>query len=65
MADKDIVRVLRLIEYVGERAWVEDQVERSVRRLNLEPKGYITGTTIGDFPETLGRIFPIEPHDGD
>ena len=50
----DIVRVLRVIEYVGERADVEKQVAQSVHG---EKRGWgnciIKAATIGLYPEIL------------
>lgn len=47
------VRVLRLIEYSGEREWVEDQVRKSIHgRVDL-PRGTITAVTLQEFPEVL------------
>ena len=59
---KDIVRVLRLVEYVGPRDLVEEQVKRSIhgtRIGRLARSGHpdevvrITATTIGEFPQNL------------
>ena len=54
MMMKDIVRVLRVIEYVGSREWVETQVKGS---LHGERKGIgdviIKAATIGTYPEIL------------
>lgn len=51
----DIVRVLRIVEYTGERAAVEAQIERSLR---LGTHKYLPHVTIriacvGDYPEIL------------
>lgn len=53
----DIVRVLRVIEYVGPRDKVERQVARSIHGTLVvpgTPEGIsITGATVGDYPERL------------
>lgn len=51
----DIVRVFRIIEYVGPRMWVEDAVRRSVSFRAFETNKYIQGVTLGTFPEILAR----------
>lgn len=51
MADK--VRVTRLIQYVGDRDWVEDQLRRSIQGSKVLPKGIITVATLDDFPGYL------------
>jgi len=54
-ARPDIVRVLRLVEYVGQRHLVEQTVARSIH--GTWPKTdaglRITAVTIGEFPESL------------
>lgn len=42
----DVVRVLRIVEYVGERAWVEDQVARSIHGVKKLRHGEIRVATI-------------------
>jgi hypothetical protein len=53
----DIVRVLRIIEYVGPRNWVEATVAGSIhgeRQVTLDGKlGWIRAATIGTYPEIL------------
>lgn len=57
---EDNVRVLRLVEYVGPRSAVEEQVRRSIhgeRHLWLG-KGegiVIRAVTLGEFPEIMSR----------
>lgn len=58
----EIVRVLRLIEYVGPRDLVEEIVGNSLhgtREIPKRGKGVVgvrlTGVTIGEFPEVLGK----------
>ena len=48
----NIVRVLRIIEYVGEREWVEKTVANSVRFKHVG-KGFIQGATLSAYPEIL------------
>lgn len=64
----EIVRVLRLLEYVGERTWVEDTLERSGVPLNgTSPNwgrncsGYIRSGMIGNFPEVVQNVFATHP----
>jgi hypothetical protein len=49
------VRVLRIVEYVGTREWVEDVVSRSIhgRRYFGGSGNYIGGTTLGEFPSEV------------
>ena len=60
----DIVRVLRLVQYVGPRVLVEEQVHSSIHGTRLVMAGrakdtgltlgvLVTAVTIGEFPETL------------
>jgi hypothetical protein len=58
----DIVRVLRIIEYVGPRDQVEETIARSIHGTLETPRGSrsldtprmkITAVTIGDYPEIL------------
>lgn len=57
----DIVRVIRILEYVGEREWVEMTLERSIQgtfhvpgkaKVNLN---IIKAVTLGSFPEIIAR----------
>lgn len=53
------VRILRIIEYRGPREWVEDTVRRSIQGTKvLENGAFITGTTLGEFPEL---VHPTDP----
>jgi hypothetical protein len=47
------VRVLRLIQFQGDRDWVESQLLKSIHGTVILPKGKITVVTIGEFPETI------------
>jgi hypothetical protein len=49
----EIVTVLRLIRYTGERRAVEDAVQRSVHGAKMLPYLTITAVTLSDFPEIV------------
>jgi hypothetical protein len=54
----DIVRVLRIVEYIGPREWVEKTIARSIHGTRFCDKynGFeskISAATIGEFPEIL------------
>ena len=60
--NSEVVRVLRVVEYVGDREWVEWQVAHSIQgekevdsTLSNNPhgKGIIKAATIGIYPEIL------------
>ncbi len=52
----DKVRVLRIVEYVGDRDRVEDLVRRSVHGTR-EMRGLtVRAVTIGEYPEILERL---------
>lgn len=52
----EIVRVLRVIEYIGPRGWVEDIVSRSIQGTKKIGKDtFIRGATIGNYPEILNQ----------
>jgi hypothetical protein len=57
--NKEIVRVLRVIEYVGDREWVEDTLKRGAVPANGEKVvsdiNSIKSATIGQYPEVLNR----------
>ena len=66
MSADEIVRVLRIIEYVGPRAQVEATVARSIhgtlhvgtsgrRAEDLGTGMRITAATLGEYPEVLER----------
>lgn len=50
---QDIVRVLRVIEYVGPRESVEHQVNNSIHGERKYRDVTIRATTIGTYPEIL------------
>jgi hypothetical protein len=59
---KEIVRVLRILEYVGERDWVEETLARGSVPANGTSAKH-TGTTniiksaiIDQFPEVLNKV---------
>lgn len=52
----DLVRVLRLIEYIGPRDEVEEQLQKSIKTgemRRVHNKVVVRATTIGDYPEVL------------
>lgn len=50
----DTIRILRVIEYVGPRGVVEDQVARSLHGQKSLPNGVvIRAATVGAYPEIL------------
>lgn len=50
----DIIRVLRVLEYVGERSEVENTIKRSIKGTQIiNTKLTINAATIGDFAEVL------------
>jgi len=51
----DIVRVLRVIEYEGERAWVESTVRGSIHGEMVIDGGVIRAVTVNEFPIQLVR----------
>lgn len=67
MSDKkpqDIVRVLRIIEYVGPRDIVEKTVAQSIHGTKTVPSRdgdrlVIRAATIGTFPEILDKDDPV------
>lgn len=51
---QDIVRVLRVIEYVGPRSWVEKTIANSIHGTkDVGMGGKISAATIGAYPEIL------------
>lgn len=51
---EDIVRVLRVIEYVGPRAKIEQQIARSINGpVNFGNGVIIRCATVGQYPEIL------------
>lgn len=66
---EDQVRVMRVLEYVGDRSWVEDQVNRSIQGerffIGVKGSGVIRAATIGSYPEILETASPPSPDDRD
>lgn len=59
----DTIRVLRVIEYIGPRKAVEEQVRKSIhgeRRIDYGSKGevLIRAATVNEFPDILDNIQP-------
>lgn len=53
----DIVRVLRVYEFIGPRDLVEQQVSRSLKGTKILPNGMaIRSATVGDYPEILADM---------
>lgn len=60
MSDK--IRILRLIEYVGPRTAVEEQVSRSLHSVKQTTQGvYISVTTLGEFAEDAEGLLKATP----
>lgn len=58
---EDVVRVLRIIEYIGPRSWVENTVTRSIhgkRMINADSS--ITVVTLTEYPEILEQALEQE-----
>lgn len=55
---EDIVRVLRIVEYVGPRRAVEKRVSESLHGSKYIPNEdlTITSTTLGTYPEILNMV---------
>lgn len=49
----DKVRVLRVVEYIGTREWVERTVARSLHGTMVLKDGEIRAATVGAYPEVL------------
>ena len=54
----DVIRVLRVIEYVGPRDEVEEQVRHSIQGERRIRNIRIRAGTIGDYPEILDNVTP-------
>jgi hypothetical protein len=52
---EDIVRVLRIVEYVGPRDRIEKQIANSLHGTKTWNDIQISAATIGEFPEILER----------
>lgn len=53
--DEDIVRVIRILEYVGPRKHVEETLERSIKGTDTHKNLTIRAATLGDFPEIMEK----------
>lgn len=51
----EVVRVLRVIEYVGERAWVEETLKNSIHGVIRTSSGEIR-TTVVDIPSDVRTV---------
>lgn len=62
MESKKIYRVIRVLEYVGEKEWLENTLSRSSVPMNGNSKtfsgtkNYINSKVLSDFPEYVGDI---------
>jgi hypothetical protein len=56
----DIVRVLRVLEYIGPRKWVESTLAQNAVKGTREFGGQcsIREATIGAYPEVVGEVIP-------
>jgi len=63
----EIVRVLRIVEYIGPRKDVENAVERSVhgtKRIGASGTLLIRATTLGEYPELMASNPTPDPQLG-
>lgn len=60
----DKVRVLRVVEYIGTREWVERTVAGSLHGTMVLKDGEIRAATVGAYPEVLSAGEAAE-EDGD
>lgn len=59
------IRILRLIEYVGPRAAVEEQVKRSLHSIKETSSGVVINvTTLGEFAESAEGLLVATPIEG-
>lgn len=58
MKIEDRVRVLRILEYVGPRSWVEKTMEANAVKgtHHLGHGQWIKEAILGDYPEMLGTV---------
>ena len=64
MSSQDIVRVLRVVEYVGPRKRVEEVVARSIFSSKDAGQGLtIRAATIGSYPDVLRTEYSCGLHD--
>ena len=59
-----MIRVLRILEYVGEREWVENTLAKGGVPANGEhvagSNGVIRSALVGNFPENFGKRHTCE-----
>lgn len=56
---EDLVRVLRIIEIIGDRRWVESTLARSITgRRDYTERNSITVVTLTQYPEILHEVPP-------
>ena len=61
MTSEDIIRVIRIIEYVGPRSKVEENVRQSIHGVKDCPNGLkITAVTLGEYPDVLASRLQAE-----
>lgn len=55
--NEDIVRVIRIIEYVGPRKLIEEQVKNAIHGTKSLIRGVnITAVTLGEYPEIMKQL---------
>jgi hypothetical protein len=55
--DKEYIRVLRVLEYIGPRGWVEQTLANSIQgERRVGPDRVIRAATIGLYPEVLANL---------
>ncbi len=60
MNNEDIVRVIRIVEYVGPRQWVESTVERAIHGTKVLGRNQrISAVTLGAFPEIMAPAYNV------
>jgi len=59
----EVVRILRLVEYVGDRTWVARTVSQALHGTRKFDGGQqITATTLTEFPESIrGKVISVPP----
>lgn len=60
---EEIVRVLRVIEYIGPREWVETTLRRSLQGEWRQGNKMIRVATLGSYPEILTNL-PVDERQG-
>ena len=62
---EDIVRVLRILEYVGPRSQIEDILTDSIQEMRVTRQVTIKAATIGIYPEILEKAVEDKKEDTD